>query len=68
MNSKDLRIGNLVCDTAGNVNIVSIHTFNYICNEPHHQVKPIPLTEEWLKRFGFDFTDEFEFYLNGFIN
>ncbi len=57
--SKELRIGNLVRDTAGNVNTVTVATFNYVCNEPHHQVKPIPLTEEWLLKFGFEIIDTY---------
>jgi hypothetical protein len=47
MKANELRIGNYVYDTLGKVN-------TYIVKEPHNQVKPIPLTEEWLLKFGFE--------------
>jgi hypothetical protein len=57
MKANELRIGNYVYDTLGKVN-------TYIVKEPHNQVKPIPLTEEWLLKFGFkkypDIRDTFQ--------
>lgn len=47
MKANELRTGNYVYDTLGKVN-------TYIVKEPHNQVKPIPLTEEWLLKFGFE--------------
>ena len=52
MKASELRIGNLVYDTRGDVNIVTIDALRYmetysgaIC-----QAKPIPLTAEWLEK------------------
>jgi hypothetical protein len=54
MKSKDLRIGNLVLNTKGNVDVINLEALSYISKETYHQVNPIPLTEEWLLKFGFD--------------
>ena len=63
MNSRELRIGNWVChipsknETASGNFIVSeirafaIETINGLQSE---DIEPIPLTEEWLLRFGFN--------------
>ena len=53
MTARELRIGNYVYDTKSEVNIINLEALTYICKEPLNQVKPIPLTEEWLLRFGF---------------
>ena len=56
MKASELRIGNLIMEEVGirNYNIipVSIHlvTFRKV---NHNIFKPIPLTEEWLLKFGF---------------
>ena len=54
MTARELRIGNYVYDTKSEVNIINLEALTYICKEPLNQVKPIPLTEEWLGRFGFE--------------
>jgi hypothetical protein len=54
MKASDLRIGNYVYDTLGKVNKIDLEAITYIVKEPHNQVKPIPLTEEWLLKFGFE--------------
>ncbi len=49
MKANELRIGNLVFDNlGGTLRIKGIGTDEDL---PH--IKPIPLTEEWLERFGF---------------
>lgn len=58
MKPQEVRIGNLVYDTNGHVNHVNLEAMTYLCKEPHNQVKPIPLTEEWLVKFGFENSDE----------
>jgi hypothetical protein len=52
MKANELRIGNYVYDTLGKVNKIDLEAITYIVKEPHNQVKPIPLTEEWLLKFG----------------
>jgi len=53
MKATELRIGNLVLDTKGNINKVDSEALIYMSKEPLNQVTPIPLTEEWLLKFGF---------------
>lgn len=59
MNTKELRIGNLITDQFGETFEVSdIHedeVFNSkIGDIPSHGLLPIPLTEGWLIAFGFE--------------
>ena len=54
MKTNELRFGNYVYDTLGKVNKIDLEAITYIAKEPHNQVKPIPLTEEWLLKFGFE--------------
>ena len=54
MKPNELRIGNYVYDTLGKVNKIDLEAITYIVKEPHNQVKPIPLTEECLLKFGFE--------------
>jgi len=54
METKELRIGNYVYDTLGKVNKIDLEAITYIVKEPHNQVKPIPLTEEWLLKFDME--------------
>ena len=75
MNAKELRIGNLVfCydDVEAVTDIVKDHgqyfieTNGYIATFLNNgEVKPIPLTEEWLERFGFEKQPEFMWLGNG---
>ena len=59
--ASDLRVGNYVLDIDDNVLSISEITKDYIsfnnCNlkSRYSKIKPIPLTEEWLFKFGFDF-------------
>lgn len=64
MKAKELRIGNLVKYSLSNIpqeikSIISVHG-DYIVNFQNSEfsntidkIKPIPLTEEWLLKFGF---------------
>ena len=58
MKTTDLRIGNLVLSKGVPVQIEEImwETVRYCFGEfPIDYVEPIPLTEEWLLKFGFEF-------------
>jgi len=73
MKAQELRIGNLLQDVDGNiVEVITVYANgNYEVNSKIHQftiiekddnlIEPIPLTEEWLLKFGFEFQ-------KGFIN
>lgn len=72
MKATELRIGNWVningwdCDVA-EISTNQIHISNGI--EPYlleYEVEPIPLTKEWLERFGFE--REEEYYEGGMID
>lgn len=57
MKTNDLRIGNLVLNEDGGVcKLFNIH-------EGYINHKPIPLTEEWLLKFGFTKNSQFDFDL-----
>lgn len=52
--SNELRLGNLIYNTKGEVDVVTVEAIKYIKDyEGTHQATPIPLTEEWLIRMGF---------------
>ena len=53
MEAKELRLGNLVYDTEGKENNISLEALTFLSKEPINQVRPIPLTEDWLLKFGF---------------
>lgn len=58
MKASELRIGNYVAyydtfDIISGISINIIHTVKYSSLEPN-KIKPIPLTEEWLLKFGFE--------------
>ncbi len=58
MKTTDLRIGNLVLSKGVPVQIEEImwETVRYCFGEfPIDYVEPIPLTKEWLLKFGFEF-------------
>ena len=48
MTQNELRIGNLVYDTKGEVNTVCVETFVKF----NYQIKPIELNEGWLEKLG----------------
>ena len=54
MNAAELRIGNLVQDRhSEECGMIDIVVLGIIDAMENHSYQPIPLTEEWLKRFGF---------------
>ena len=67
MKTNELREGNLFYHDKNKINygthIVCEITKNGIVNEhsvliPYNEVEPIPLTEEWLIKFGFEWIEE----------
>ena len=55
MNAAELRIGNLVQDRhSEECGMIDIVVLGIIDAMENHSYQPIPLTEEWLKRFGFE--------------
>ena len=70
MKANELRIGNYVyyVFTSGNKedHIFDIGDFEHIAiHEPAKEIyQPIPLTEEWLVKFGFDKVTDFEFSID----
>lgn len=66
MKTTELRIGNLVEFFVGaKPNDWQYNTIDYKDLEYISQYRPIPLTEEWLLKFGFEKVWH-EFFLNGF--
>ena len=69
MEAKELRIGNYVRWNNTAVSQMELSDFsNWYNDENSHEygdfIKPLPLTEEWLLKFGFKFKEEYkEFYL-----
>ena len=69
MNSKDLRIGNYV-KLNNDIDVIQsvgqwCYTVRTIEENPVSILKPIPLTEEWLIKFGFDKNDKNRWQING---
>ncbi len=66
MESKELRIGNYVYDALENIHqITSIDNVDLGllgCSIELRFAKPIPLTEEWLLKFGFEYNDYYKNY------
>jgi len=57
MKANELRIGNYISTDKGILQKVNFNTFEYLANDkfaPHDAIDPIPITEEWLLKFGFD--------------
>ena len=63
MISSELRIGNIVQSVYNDTFGISQETLCDFANG-YVNLKPITLTEEWLKKFGFDFSVD-TWYLNG---
>ena len=71
MNTNELRIGNWVSEKVlGCRQVVTvdplyfgINTGQGIYSIEHNNLEPIPLTEEWLLRFGFEKNDNNQFIL-----
>ena len=66
MKATELRIGNLVEEThSGEFGKVDMVVLSIIERMSNHSYRPIPLTEEWLVRFGFEWMDEIAGYVDG---
>jgi len=61
MKASELRIGNLIEDGMNNNGQANVEILRLMDEHPKHPYRPIPLTEEWLLRFGFNN----EVYTNG---
>lgn len=55
MKVEELRLGNLYIDEDGNESVVNLDTFRRLCEciIEENDLSAIPLTEEWLVKFGF---------------
>jgi len=65
MKAKELRIGNLY-DENGTISEVTPSVIQDVFDADRIWCKPIPLTEEWLLRFGFEKKQNDWFRLNDF--
>jgi len=77
MKSTELRIGNLVMcknktitDFLDTVSLNIHHLTDIVEENKEYQYEPIPLTEEWLVKFGFELQkyDDWTHYWNGSID
>ena len=59
MDSKELRIGNLINDNSLYTQVISDHLINDEYYDGLKGCLPIPLTEEWLIKFGFEESEVF---------
>ena len=59
MKATELRIGNFY-DNNGVFKKASPSTIEEVWDAPRSWCKAIPLTEEWLLKFGFEITDNFQ--------
>ncbi len=72
MKATELRIGNYTNEKGKQKQVYSVSNHNA---KDYSKVKPIPLTERWLKDFGFKFNDDLNndlpskeaYFLNDFI-
>lgn len=78
MEAKELRLGNLVMSSGNNCTVVAIHEdegvsvlgSDFYLTENESDLQPIPLTEEWLLKFGFKtmIVEDYDiFLLGGFL-
>lgn len=70
MKANDLMIGNIILNCAnGPIEILNGEDVSIICDNIH-KYKPIPLTEEWLLKFGFEkgFNEEPSIREKGWFN
>ena len=54
MKASELRMGNLVNSESFLTNKLTLYNLIQIEMNPNHPYKPIPLTEEWLLKLGFE--------------
>jgi hypothetical protein len=75
MKPTELRIGNLISDPKGQIckvfgiqeGLIGVLMINENWHYSPESVKPIPLTEEWLLKFGFEKTENGYFVKDGII-
>ena len=60
MKASELRLGNLCQNKQGNVIHINVNHLIILSYGIENEFKPIPLTEEWLLRFGFEITRNFQ--------
>lgn len=76
IDAKELRIGNLVEHSGkivrvGNIAEVGINFNGNVWEQSTNKIQPIPLTEEWLLKFGFKYNgwnwefNQFKFHAQG---
>jgi len=54
MKASELRIGNLIHNKQGNIVYVNTNHLTLLSYGIENEFNPIPLTEEWLLKFGFE--------------
>jgi hypothetical protein len=54
MKASELRIGNLIYNKQGNIVYVNTNHLTLLSYGIENEFNPIPLTEEWLLKFGFE--------------
>lgn len=67
MKTSELRIGNYITQPNGDNSVFRLEAEDEEVNTyPIEYISPIPLTEDWLVKFGF-IDDQISFELNGFM-
>ena len=67
MKASELRIGNWASEENESEEYFELQIINYNWIKDHDAFEPIPLTEEWLVKFGFEYCSESEgFQMKGF--
>jgi hypothetical protein len=54
MKASELRLGNLIYNKQGNIVYVNTNHLTLLLYGIENEFNPIPLTEEWLLKFGFE--------------
>ena len=65
MKATELRLMNLIYNKQGNTVYVNTNHLTILLYGIENEFKPIPLTEEWLLKFGFEFDEEDDGYQKG---
>lgn len=63
--ANEIRLGNYVVSIENNIYQIDEHDFEYTHNGCISDINPIPLTEEWLTKFGFVFGIELQDFVKG---
>jgi hypothetical protein len=62
MKASELRIGNLIHNKQGNIVYVNTNHLTLLSYGIENEFNPIPLTEEWLLKFGFEKNKEHGYF------